>query len=122
MCCAFTLTIASSIIDGKERLSLSLSHNTSNAFSLISPGIEMFLMPGYLTSGGGAGGFSNFVDLSSVVTKHNLTLISSNTFSEKSKLLDVSLKYFFKFLRIVIREQNYKCIIKIIYATRREKV
>lgn len=105
---ALTLTIASSIMVGSERLSLSLSHNTSNALSLISPGIETLVMPGYLTSGGGAGAFfvPNLADLSSVVTKHVLTLISSNTFSDKFEPpLDVSLKYFLKLLQIVRRTE-----------------
>lgn len=97
----FTLTIASSIMVGKERLSLSLSHNISNAFSLISPGIEMLVTPGYLTVGGGAGASSvpNFIDLSSVVTKHVRTLISSSTFSDKSRSTDILLKYFFILLQ-----------------------
>lgn len=101
----FTLAIASSIIVGKERLSLSLSHNTSNAFSLISPGITILLTPGYVTSGGGVGAFSvpSFADLSSVVTKHVLTLMSSSIFSDRSKLLAVSRKYFPKFLQIMRR-------------------
>lgn len=108
---AFTLTMASSIMVGMDRLSLSLSHSTSNAFSLTSPGIEMLVTPGYLTAGGGAEAsfVPSFVDLSSVVAKHVRTLISSNIFSDKSRSADISLKHFFILLQSVSQIIDLLC-------------